>query len=297
MSPVMMMDDSDQPGGSRVTVVMITRDRGVEARRSVDRLLSLPERPPVIVVDNASTDRTVQVLASYSERITVIPLGHNAGAAGRNVGVAAATTPYVAFADDDSAWAPGALTRGVEILDAHPRLAVVAARVLLGERQLLDPACAVMAASRLPGDPALPGRPVLGFVACAALVRRDAFIAVGGFDERYGVGGEEGPLAIELAARGWALTYVDDVTAQHWPSPLRDPVSRRRIVVRNALWLSWSRRRWPTVLRATARSVRAAVNDDAARAGLIDATRGIAEVLRARRCVDRWLERHLQLID
>jgi GT2 family glycosyltransferase len=293
----MTMDDRGRPGGSRVTVVMITRDRGVEAQRSVDRLLSLPERPPVIVVDNGSSDRTVQLLASRGERVKVVPLGRNAGAAGRNVGVAMASTPFVAFADDDSAWAPGALSRGVEILDAHPRLAVVAARVLLGERQLLDPACAVMAASRLPADPQLPGRPVLGFVACAALVRRDAFIAAGGFDERYGVGGEEGPLAIELAARGWALTYVDDVIAQHWPSPLRDPTSRRRIVVRNALWLSWSRRRWPTVLRETARSARVAVNDDAARAGLIDATREIVGVFRGRRCVDRQLVRRLQLID
>src|SRR4051812_45881789 len=100
MSPVMTLDGNDQPGESRVTVVMITKDRCVEARRSVDRLLSLPERPPVIVVDNASSDRTVPVLASCGEPVTVIPLGHNAGAAGRNVGVAMATTPYVAFADD-----------------------------------------------------------------------------------------------------------------------------------------------------------------------------------------------------
>ena len=129
----------------------------------------------------------------------------------------------------------------------------------------------MMAASRLPGDPELPGRPVLGFVACVALVRRDAFLAVGGFDERYGVGGEEGPLAIELAARGWALIYLDEITAQHWPSRQRDPAGRRRILVRNASWLLWSRRRWPTVLRSTARSLGAATSDAAVRAGVLDA--------------------------
>lgn len=284
-------------GDSRVTVVVITKDRREEAKRSVERLLSLPERPPVIVVDNGSSDGTVEMLRSFGERLTVIPLGHNAGAAGRNAGVRRAATPYVAFTDDDSAWFPGALGRGVAILDTHPRVAVVAARVVLGDDQRSDPACVTMAASRLPGDPGLPGRPVLGFVACAALVRRDAFLAAGGFDERYGVGGEEGPLAIELAARGWALIYLDEITAQHWPSPQRDPAWRRRILVRNALWLSWSRRRWPTVLRSTARLLRAATSDATVRAGVLDATWGIAEVLRRRRCVDRWLEQQLQLID
>jgi GT2 family glycosyltransferase len=291
------MHDDDEDVEPRVTVVVITKDRCLEVRQAVDRLLALPERPPVIVVDNGSADGTVEELGSYGERVSVVPLGRNAGAAGRNVGVEMAATPYVAFADDDSAWLPGALTRGVGILDAYPRLAVVAARVVLGDEQVSDPACAVMAASRLPTDPGLPGRPVLGFVACAALVRRDAFLAAGGFDERYGVGGEEGPLAIELAARGWALTYVDDVTVQHWPSPQRDPISRRRIVVRNALWLSWSRRHWSTVVRATVRSLRAAMSDAAVRAGLIDATRGMPGVLRRRRRVAWWLERQLRLID
>jgi GT2 family glycosyltransferase len=287
----------DEHSGPWVTVVVITKDRREEAKRSVERLLSLPERPPVIVVDNGSSDGTVEMLRSFGERLTVIPLGRNAGAAGRNIGVRMAATPYVAFTDDDSAWLPGALGRGVAILDTHPRVAVVAARVVLGDDQRSDPASVIMAASRLPDDPGLPGRPVLGFVACAALVRRDAFLGAGGFDERYGVGGEEGPLAIELAARGWALTYIDEITAQHWPSPLRDPVSRRRTLVRNALWLSWSRRRWPTVLRSTARVVRAASSDAAVRAGLLDAVRGIPAVLRRRHCVDRWLEQQLQLID
>src|SRR5215211_5264902 len=216
---------------------MITRNRCAEAQRAVDRLLKLPEAPPVIVVDNGSTDDTVATLLGKGGQVCVIPLGRNAGAAGRNVGVRAASTPYVAFADDDSSWAPGALRHAISIFEQHPRLGLIAARVLIGDDQLVDPTCEEMARSRLPHEPGGAGPAVLGFIACGAVVRRSAFLAGGGFDERYGVGGEEGPLAIELAARGWALTYLDDVTAQHWPSPRRDPASRRRIVTRNALWL------------------------------------------------------------
>src|SRR5829696_4519460 len=205
-----------------VSAVMITRDRRAEATRAVERLLRLPDAPPVIVVDNASSDGTPRALAGLDDRVRVVALHRNAGAAGRNVGVEVASTPYVAFVDDDSGWAPGALGLAGELLRSSPPLAVVAARVMVGEPGRPDPTCLAMAASRLPAEARLPGPPVLGFISCGAVVRRDAFRAVGGFDERYGVGGEELPLAIELARHGWKLAYVDDVVAHHWPSPIRD---------------------------------------------------------------------------
>jgi GT2 family glycosyltransferase len=289
---------ADPPAGpAAVTVVMITRDRAEEARTAVMRLLELPERPPVIVVDNDSSDHTLTALDGLSARVTVIGLDHNAGAAGRNVGVRHATTPYVAFADDDSAWAPGSLACAARILDAHPRLAVVAARILVGDDGTIDPVSSAMAASPLAGDASLPGRPVLGFVACGAVVRREPFLAVGGFDEHYGVGGEEHPVAVALAAAGWSLAYVDTCIARHWPSPVRDVEARRRTMTRNDLWSWWRHRRWWTAVRLTARVAGAARRDPVVRAGLCDALRGAAPVLRARRRVSRSLEQQLELLD
>lgn len=276
---------------------MITRNRSREAVRAVERLIALPENPPVIVVDNGSSDCTVAALARFRERVTVIALGRNAGAAGRNVGVEAASTPYVAFVDDDSSWAPGSLARAAEVLAAYPRLAVLAARVMVGEPATLDPTCHTMSASPLPADPSLPGPPILGFVACGAVVRRDAFLIAGGFDEHYGVGGEESLLAIELASRGWKLAYVDRVTAHHWPSPVRDHAARRRVLVRNELWLAWSRRAWWTALRVTGRLLKAAATDTEVRSGVIAAARQSGRILKQRRRVDADLEELLRIVD
>jgi N-acetylglucosaminyl-diphospho-decaprenol L-rhamnosyltransferase len=286
------------PAAPSVSVVMITRNRCAAARRSVERLLALPENPPVIVVDNASTDGTVAALDSeFGDRVDVIAMDRNAGAAGRNAGVRAATSRFVAFADDDSAWLPGALRLAAAHLDGHPRLAVLAARVLLGPNEEVDPTCEAMAASPLPRRDGLPGPSVLGFIACGAVVRREAFLAAGGFDERYGVGGEEGPLAIELAMRGWDLAYLDDVTALHWPSPVRNRSARRRTLIRNELWLAWHRRHWSTAARTSARLVRLAVTDEVVRAGLWEAARAAPGVLLHRRRIDDDLERQLRLLD
>jgi GT2 family glycosyltransferase len=136
----------------------------------------------------------------------------------------------------------------------------------------------------------LPGPPLLGFIACGAVVRRDAFLEVGGFDARLGVGGEEELLALDLAARGWGLAYVDEVVAHHYPSPSRDPADRRRLLVRNALWSAWLRRPLGGAARQTAHLAALAVHQPGAWPGVLLAMGGLPWVLRERRPVPRDLE-------
>jgi GT2 family glycosyltransferase len=219
----------DPPPLSDVTVVIASRNR------REDLLETLPRHEaPVLLMDNGSTDGTVDAVRSTHPDVTVVALERNLGAGARTLGVARAGTPFVAFADDDSWWAPGDLARAVEIMRAHPRLALLNARVLVGPEERLDPVCAEMAESPLGTPPDLPGPSLLGFVACAALVRTEAFEAVGGFDPVVRFPGEEERVALDLAAAGWGLAYVDEVTIHHHPSPRRDAPGRRQA----AIWRS-----------------------------------------------------------
>src|SRR4051812_4302080 len=104
---------------ARVTVVVASRDRRSQLLDSVPRHLALPERPPVIVVDDASTDGTTAALAAALPEVHVIRLEASLGGGARNEGARAATTPYVAFTDDDAWWSPGALRRAADLLDRH----------------------------------------------------------------------------------------------------------------------------------------------------------------------------------
>ncbi|MEA2178992.1 MAG: hypothetical protein QOG77_2289 [Solirubrobacteraceae bacterium] len=280
-----------------IGIVIATRDRRERLCATLARVQALPERPPVVVVDDGSSDGTPDAVERRFPDVEVARLPRPHGAAARNAGVERLDTPYVAFSDDDSWWAPGALRRAVEVLEVHPRVAVLAARVLVGEEERLDPTCAAMASSPLAGAPGGPGRAVLGFVACGAVVRREAFLEIGGFDGRYGVGGEEMRLAVQLASAGWELRYVPDVVAHHHPGTASPRPGRRARALRNDLWTTWSSRPRRTAIRATARLVRAAGWRPATVVGLLAALRGTPWVLRERHVAPPAVESDLRRLE
>jgi N-acetylglucosaminyl-diphospho-decaprenol L-rhamnosyltransferase len=136
----------------RVSVVVITHNRRDELDRTLRLLGELPEPPPIVVVDNASTDGTATMVRSRHPDVTLLTPGRNLGAVGRNLGVQLVDTPYVAFCDDDTWYEPGALGRAADLLDGHPTLAVVTGSVTVEPEGTLDAICSEMAQSPL--DPA-----------------------------------------------------------------------------------------------------------------------------------------------
>jgi GT2 family glycosyltransferase len=281
----------------RVAVVMITHNRCEEVLRSLEHLTCLPEQPSILVVDNGSADGTATAITRRFPQVAVLDAGGNRGAAGRTLGVRHVEAPYVAFCDDDTWWEPGSLERAADLFDAHARLGVLTARVLLGPGAREDPACVEMERSPLPAEPEMPGRPLLGFLAGASVVRRSAFLEAGGFPENAFIGGEEQVLAVDLATRGWWLCYVPELVVHHYPSPRRDLFARRSHLMRNALWFAWLRRPLGSALRRTFRAACALPWDAAVRHGFFAALAGLPGVLHQRRVVPPEVERSLRLLE
>jgi GT2 family glycosyltransferase len=273
MSPVAV------PGPGDVGVVIATRDRRTNVLETLERLSALPERPPLVVVDNASRDGTAAAVAAAFPAVELVALERNRGAFARNLGVERLRTAAVAFSDDDSWWEPGSLGRAGELFARFPRLGLLAARILVGPERRLDPTSALMSG---PAPTGLPGPRVSGFLACGAVVRRSAFLAAGGFCERFLIGSEEDLLAIDLGRRGWDLCYDERLIAVHMPHP-GDRGPRTWLSRRNALWTSWLRGSPRRALADTAALAGAAGREPLARRALLEALRGLPWALTARR--------------
>lgn len=282
---------------SRISVVMITHNRREEVLVSLEHLTHLPERPPIFVVDNGSSDGTAESVAGRFPHVHVLAAGDNLGAAARNLGVRRADTPYVALCDDDTWWAPGSLAQATDLFETQPRLAVATARILVGPQEVEDSICAELERSPLPREEGMPGAPLLGFMAGASVVRRSAFLDAGGFEPRLFLGGEEELLAADLVAAGWWLCYVPQLVVHHHPSARRDAFSRRWHLLRNALWSAWLRRPLSGALRQTGRLVRNAPRTRETWCGLAAAVAGLPWVLRQRRVAPPEVERKFRLLE
>ncbi|MFE9440056.1 glycosyltransferase family 2 protein [Streptomyces sp. NPDC006602] len=281
----------------RTTVVVITHNRCPELLRTLDRLAKLPERPAVIVTDNASTDGTAGAVARHHPDVRLLRPGRNLGAVGRNLAVRQVRTPYVAFCDDDSWWAPGALSGAADLLDRHPALASVTARIVVEPDGTDDPITEELRNSPIPGPGWLPGPALGSFLAAATVLRTDAFRTAGGFHPRLWLGGEEELLAADLAADGWWLTYADDLTVHHQPSTARDSTLRRTHGIRNTLWFTWLRRPAGPALRRTLHLARTVPRDRASLRAFAEATAALPWVLRERRVLPTAVESRLRTLE
>lgn len=287
----------DAHGDDRTSVVVITHDRRTELLHTLARLRELPERPRVLVTDNASADGTAEAVQQRHPEVTLLRPGRNLGAVGRNLAVDQVTSPYVAFCDDDSWWEPGSLSAAADLLDAHPGLAAVTARIVVEPSGEEDPVVTELRDSPLDGPDWLPGPALGSFLAAATVLRTDAFRAAGGFSPRLWLGGEEELLATDLMTAGWWLAYAGELTVHHAPSVLRDPTARRVDGLRNTLWFSWLRRPAGAALRRTWYLARTVPHDAASARAFAAAARGLPWVLRERRVVPAAVERRLGLLE
>ena len=170
-----------------VSVVIPTYNYAHFLPRAVESVLTqtLPASE-VIVVNDGSTDNTPDVLARYGDRIRVIHKRNEGLPAARNTGAMLASGDLIAFLDSDDAWLPRKLELQVRRFGSEPDLGLVHCGVRdvdskgVPLREHLDGLEGWVALELL-----LFRRAVILGGGSAAVVRRSAFLEVGGFDTRF----------------------------------------------------------------------------------------------------------------
>ena len=200
------------PSAGEVTVVIPVRDRAPELARCLAALAGLR----VIVVDDGSADPGPVAAAAAAAGARYLPRASNGGpGAARNTGLAAVSTPLVAFVDSDCVPRPGWLGPLLRHF-ADPATGAAAPRIVAHEEGGSWLARYESISASLDMGPAesivRPGARVAYVPAAALVVRREA--AGGGFAEDMPVG-EDVDFVWRLAAAGWRVRYEPRAAVGH----------------------------------------------------------------------------------
>jgi GT2 family glycosyltransferase len=179
-----------------------------------------------ILVDNGSTDGSVEYVRQEFPEVRVIALNHNAGfAGGNNVGIRASTGEYVALLNNDTKAHPRWLDSLKTALDAHPDMGFCASKILLYDQPgVIDSAgdlfytCGVgekRGRSEKDDERFAELVPVFGACAAAALYRRQMLEDIGLFDEDFFAYAEDVDLSFRAQLAGYQCLFVPDALVYH----------------------------------------------------------------------------------
>ena len=116
----------------KVSIIIPTYNRASLLPRAVESAQAAGTDVKVIVVDNASSDKTAEICSNLAE-VKYIRLNRNLGEGGaRNVGITESRSEFVAFLDDDDLRLPGSLDKQIDVLEREPDAALVYGPVMFG---------------------------------------------------------------------------------------------------------------------------------------------------------------------
>ena len=190
----------------RVSVIITCYNLGQYLDEAVDSVLSQTCQDfEILVVDDGSTDpATEAMLADYRRpRTRVIRIAHGGVAAARNVGIANTTGAYLCAMDADDRFEPSYLAKAVPVLDGDPSVTFVSCWLrTFGDEDW----------EWKPERCDLPTLLWEDTVLTASLVRREAVLAIGGYDTAMPVQGDDDwDLWLTLVERGYRGVILPEV--------------------------------------------------------------------------------------
>jgi GT2 family glycosyltransferase len=216
------------------SIVIPVYNHAYLTRQCLNTLLTCPSdsiATEIIVVDDASTDLTPEVLATFGSAIRVITHATNLGFAHSvNDGIDAASGTFIVFLNNDVMPVPGWLDALVAYADEHPEAAIVGSKLLFPD-DTIQHAGVIFTPEGWPrhiyaGFPAdhpavNKSRRFQAVTAACALVRREVLLAVGGFDTAFRNGAEDVDLCLRLGEHGYEAHYCHTSVLYHLESASR----------------------------------------------------------------------------
>ncbi len=181
-------------------------------------LARLPDTAEVIVVDNASSDDSVRVAEGFSVRLISLPENVGYGCA-CNLGAEAASGEFILFMNPDVRFEEGSIGRLADAAGHYPGAAAFAPRLVKPDGSIVFQDSSILCPP--PHNKSKPRHVPAGdccveaMSGAAIFCRREAFLGLGGFDERIFLYYEDDDLCRRLRKAGWSLVYVHGALGRH----------------------------------------------------------------------------------
>lgn len=208
------------------SLIIPTYNRADLIGRTLETVFS-QERPPdeVIVVDDGSTDGTLELLAGYGDKLRVLRQENRGPGAARNRGVRDARGDYVVFLDSDDLWFPWTLATYEKVIEEHGRPALVSGKLYLfhDEDEVTRRLHRSMKVESFT-DFFASSRCGMHCSAGQAVIRRDVYLESGGFVEER-INAEDHDLVMRLGTqRGFVWIESPDMVGyrQHADAVTRE---------------------------------------------------------------------------
>ena len=219
----------------RLSIVTVTYNSEETIRACLEAIPRGGLEAEVIVVDNASTDRTVALIREHFPWVRLVESGHNSGfSGGSNRGIALAGAPLILLLNPDTIVQPGALRALVDFADRHPSAGMIGCRIRYPDGRLQH-SCFKFPNFRMaffgffplvPMDHPLNGRhreeeyerphPTEHLLGAVLLVRREVVARIGLLDaETFPMYFEETDWCHRAARAGWDRYYTPAATVLH----------------------------------------------------------------------------------
>jgi glycosyltransferase involved in cell wall biosynthesis len=212
------MSITDHSTPPKVTVIIAAYNAEKFIRKTLESVFAQSlENIELIVVDDGSTDRTQEILATFPDRRLIVLRQENGGvSAARNAGLAAARAPYIFFLDADDILLRDALFRMVATLDKMPQhVACFAHHIRIAEDGSELSTRADLRWKIFPNDDTLRHLIAKNFIVCGAIcIRTDAARAVRGFNAALKLG-EDWEFWCRLAVLGDFAAMPNDIALRY----------------------------------------------------------------------------------
>jgi len=214
-----------------VSAIILSYNRADEVLKTIQKLreysLSLIYELEIVVVDNASSDRTSELISDLYPEVKLVTKKINNGIAGWNDGFKVAKYKYMLVLDDDSHIHTG-LAEAVDYLEEHPNVGILALQIT-DENEQTDIYLS-------PLDAWKNDQQLVGFIGCGAIIRKEVYEKIGGFANWIYLYTHEFEYGIRCLDAGYQIRFFGKGIVIHRQSKInRLPKNTRIYGTRNEL--------------------------------------------------------------